>query len=181
MISVMSISARVLVSEREFLSLPESMRLAELVDGEIVMAPSPSFWHQEVLSRLVMALRAWAQTSPSPVTVVQAPMDVRFGDGRILQPDAMVFLTALDRDVAAPLDRVPEICVEVLSTNRTYDRVTKRFLYAEAGVTEYWLVDPAGVVERRSQAGLMRLEEFDARMTTPLLPGFALDVAALFA
>ena len=93
----------------------------------------------------------------------------------------MVFLTALDRDVATPLDRIPEICIEVLSTNRTYDRVTKRFLYAEVGVSEYWLVDPAGVVERRSQAGLMRLEEFDARMTTPLLPGFVLDVAALFA
>jgi Uma2 family endonuclease len=181
MIAVMSTSGRVLVSEREFLALPESMRPAELVDGELIEAPSPSFWHQEVLSRLVMALRAWAQRSPTPVTVVQSPMDVRFGAGRILQPDAMVFLTALDRDIAAPLERIPEICVEVLSTNRSHDRVTKRFLYAEAGVIEYWLVDPAGVVERRSQAGLMRLEEFDAQMTTPLLPGFALDVAALFA
>lgn len=53
----MPTSARSLVSERDFLALPESMRPAELVDGEVVTAPSSSFWHQELLSRLVMALR----------------------------------------------------------------------------------------------------------------------------
>lgn len=55
-----------LVSESEFLSLPESMRPTELVDGDLVKAPSPSYWHQEVLSRLVMALRAWAASHPEP-------------------------------------------------------------------------------------------------------------------
>jgi hypothetical protein len=39
---------------------------------------------------------------------VQAPLDVRFAAGRILQPDAMVFLAALPRDVTTPLDRIPE-------------------------------------------------------------------------
>jgi Uma2 family endonuclease len=172
-------SARALVTEREFLSLPESTRPAELVDGEVILAPSPSFWHQEVLSRLVMMLRAWAATSPSLVTVVQAPFDVRFAAGRILQPDAMVFLAALPRDVGAPLDRIPELCIEVLSTNRAYDRVTKRFIYAEAGVTEYWIVDPAGVVERRTGPGLIRAEEIVDRLTSELLPGFELSVTDL--
>jgi Uma2 family endonuclease len=167
------------MSESEFLSLPESMRPTELVDGELVMAPSPSFWHQEVLTRLVMALRTWAASHPRPVTVVQAPMDVRFAPGRILQPDAMVFFEALGHDVAAPLDRIPEICVEVLSSNRTYDRVTKRFLYAEAGVEEYWIVDPAGLIERRCGAGLARREEIGERLISELLPGFSLEVAEL--
>jgi Uma2 family endonuclease len=172
-------SARALVTEREFLSLPESMRPAELVDGEVILAPSPSFWHQEVLSRLVVMLRAWAATSPSPITVVQAPFDVRFAAGRILQPDAMVFLAALARDVGTPLDRIPELCIEVLSSNRAYDRVTKRFIYAEAGVAEYWIVDPAGVVERRTGPGLIRAEEIDDWLTSELLPGFQLSVSEL--
>ncbi len=175
----MTTSAVALVSESEFLSLPESMRPTELVDGELVMAPSPSFWPQEVLSRLVMALRTWAAGSKAPATVVQAPMDVRFGPDRILQPDAMVFLEVLPRDVAAPLQRIPELCVEVLSSNRTYDRVTKRFLYAEAGVAEYWIVDPAGLVERRSGPGLARREEVADRLTSDLLPGFEIDVGEL--
>lgn len=175
----MTTSAVALVSEGEFLALPESMRPTELVDGELVKAPSPSFWHQEVLSRLVMALRSWALTYSGPVTVVQAPMDVRFAADRILQPDAMVFLAALDRDVASPIRRIPELCVEVLSSNRAYDRVTKRFMYAEAGVAEYWIVDPAGLIERRSGPGLARREEIEARLTSELLPGFELDVTEL--
>lgn len=168
-----------LVSEREFLSLPESTCPAELIDGEVILAPSPSFWHQEVLTRLVVALRAWAVRSPNPVTIVQAPLDVRFAAGRILQPDAMVFLAPLARDVATPLDRIPDICIEVLSTNRAYDRVMKRFIYAEAGVAEYWIVDPAGVVERCSGPGLIRAQEFDDQLTCELLPDFELSVAAL--
>ena len=106
-------------------------------------------------------------------------MDVRFAPDRILQPDAMVFFEALPHDVAAPLRRIPEICVEVLSSNRTYDRVTKRFMYAEAGVAEYWMVDPAGLVERRSGPGLARREDIADRLTSELLPGFELDVAQL--
>jgi Uma2 family endonuclease len=172
-------SASLLVSEQEFLSLPESTRPAELVDGEVILAPSPNFWHQEVLVRVVAALRAWASTSSNPVTVVQAPLDVRFAAGRILQPDAMVFLAALPRDVTTPLDRIPELCIEVLSSNRAYDRVTKRFMYAEAGVAEYWIIDPAGVIERRSGPGLARAQECEDRLTSELLPGFDLNIAEL--
>jgi len=176
----MSTRARSLVTESEYLALPESMRSTELVDGEVVMAPSGSVWHQELLSRLVMSLRSWAASTPGDVTVVQAPMDVRFALGRILQPDAMVFLAALDRNAAQPLDRIPEICIEVLSNNRTYDRVTKRFLYAEAGVAEYWIVDPSGLVEQRTGPGLARSDDRTERLESALLAGFSLDVAALF-
>ena len=175
----MAVHARARVSEREFLALPESIRPMELVDGEVVMAPSPSFWHQEVLTRLVTQLRAWAATqSPAP-TVVQAPLDVRFAPARILQPDAMVFLDPLLRELKGPVDRIPNLCIEVLSTNRSYDRVTKRFLYGEAGVQEYWIVDPAGFVECRHGPGLARCEELEELLTSELLPGFGLDVAAL--
>jgi Uma2 family endonuclease len=172
-------SARALVSEREFLSMPESTRPAELVDGEVILAPSPGFWHQEVLTRLLVALRVWAATRPSSITVMPAPLDVRFGPGRILQPDVMVFLATIPLDAATPLERIPELCIEVLSTNRVYDRVTKRFIYAEAGVAEYWLVDPAGLIEKHTGPGLVRTQEYDERLTSELLPGFELDVSEL--
>ena len=176
----MSTAAHALVSETEFLALPESNQRIELLDGEVIVAPSPSYRHQEVLSRIVTALRNWA-ANRDDVTIAQAPLDVRFGPGRILQPDAMVFLQALQDEIESPLDTIPEICIEVLSGNRAYDRVTKRYLYAEAGVAEYWIVDPAGVVERRSGPELGELESIEARLTSSLLPGFSLDLAALFA
>jgi len=58
--------------------------------------------------------------------------------------------------------------------------VTKRFLYAEAGVQEYWLVDPGGLIERPSGPALARGEEIATTLRSTLLPGFALDVPTLF-
>jgi Uma2 family endonuclease len=141
-------AVRRLVSEPEFMRLPESTGKVELVDGVVVVAPSPSYWHQEVLARFVAALRGWARTQKRPVTVGQAPLDVRFGKGRILQPDAFVLFGTVARRHEGPIDAVPALCVEVLSADRVHDRVTKRLIYAAAGVREYWVVEPAGMVER---------------------------------
>jgi Uma2 family endonuclease len=97
------------------------------------------------------------------------------------KPDAVVVFARIPRDHEGPLDRVPELCVEVLSTDRTHDRVTKRLLYAASGVREYWVVEPSGLIERWSGPGLAQAEEVREILTTPLLPGFSLDLAALFA
>jgi Uma2 family endonuclease len=176
----MPVVAAPFASEEEFLSLPESNQKTEFVDGEVIVAPSPSFWHQEVLSRIVGALRDWARSQAAPVTVAQAPLDVRFGPGRILQPDAMVFLTKLPRALAGPVDRVPEVCIEVLSSDRVYDRITKRLIYAAANVQEYWVADPNAFIERWSGAGLFREELLRDRLTSERLPGFELDLVRLF-
>ena len=60
------------------------------------------------------------------------------------------------------------------------DRTTKRYLYAEAGVREYWVIDPAGVVERWDGPGLARYGVVEGALRSPLLPGFELDLATLF-
>jgi Uma2 family endonuclease len=87
----MTTAAPGLTTEAEFLSLPESNQRIELVDGEVIVAPSPTLRHQEILGRVYEALRAWTRGQGVDVTVVQAPLDIRFALGRILQPDAMVF------------------------------------------------------------------------------------------
>ena len=171
---------RTLVSEAEFLALPESTERVELLDGEVIVAPGPSFWHQEILRRIVFSLGQWAVRQTHPVTVGQSPLDVRFGPDRILQPDAFVILDAVAADHAGPIARIPDLCVEVLSTGRLYDRVTKRFIYAQAGVREYWVVEPAGVVERFAGPDLTQVEEARARLTSPVLAGYELDLDALF-
>jgi Uma2 family endonuclease len=168
------------VSEAEFLGLPESLERNELIDGEVIVSPSPTFWHQEILRRVVLALGNWASNKPG-VTVAQAPLDVRLGANRIVQPDAMVFLAHIDRNQLGPIERVPEICIEVLSNNRAYDRITKRFVYAAAGVAEYWLIDPAGLVERWSGPGLAKDEALTDQLSSVLLPGLSLDLRGLFA
>jgi len=150
----MLVSRPTLVSEAEFLALPESMDRIELLDGEVIVTPSPSVWHQELLARIVHRLRSWGEDYGGSVFIGQAPLDVRFAPGRILQPDAFVVLGDFSFDVEGPLDRVPDLCVEVLSTNRAYDRLTKRVVYATSGVRELWLLEPSGSLERWTGQGL---------------------------
>jgi Uma2 family endonuclease len=73
------------------------------------------------------------------------------------------------------------LCVEILSSNRIYDRVTKRMLYAAAGIPEFWCVEHTGEVERFSGENLSNADRYDDRLTTPLLPGFDLDLQTLIA
>ena len=170
------------MSEEEFLRLPESMDRIELLDGEVVVQRPATFWHQEIVGRVVVALSAWAQRQKHAVTVGLSPLDVRFGPARILQPDVFVLFSGLPRTQKVPIDRVPELCIEVLSCDRVYDRVTKRLVYATAGVSEYWVVDlDRTLVERWSGPELAEAEELRARLKSPLLPGFRLDLARLFA
>jgi Uma2 family endonuclease len=168
------------VSEAEFLSLPESLDKIELIDGEIIGTPAPGLTHQVLVQRILFALMSWRASSELAVTIGQAPVDVRFAPDRILQPDVFVLFARLPLPHHGVLERVPEICVEVLSTNRTHDRITKRTLYGESGVKEYWIVDPDGAVERWDGPRLSNASDVEGSLTTPLLPGFRLDLRELF-
>lgn len=175
----MSSPAPRLIDEAEFLSIAESTERLELIDGEVILSPSPSFRHQRLLLRVVRALEDWADAQPSAISIGIAPLDVRFAPGRILQPDAFLVFGALSDEQLGPIDRVPELCVEVLSSNRAYDRMTKRLIYAEAGVRELWAVEADGRVERWTGERLGESEQLTKVLSSPLLPGFSLDLEQL--
>ena len=169
-----------LMTEDEFLALPVTKTKTELLDGELLREPSPGFGHQHEVGCVFLALSTWAATQAPRPDVCVSPLDVRFAPGRILQPDALVFLQPLARPVRMPIDRIPDLCVEMVSTRRSYDRVTKRLAYGEAGVAEYWAVIPElGFLERFHGPGLRLREELRDHLTTPLLPGFELNVKTL--
>lgn len=168
------------MSEDEYLALPQTALRMELVDGLIVCEPSADFEHQRCVRDLALELETAARTrSPRP-TVCLSPLDVRFGPGRILQPDVFVHVEPLQQPVRMPITRIPDLCIEVVSTRHAYDRITKRQMYAEAGVKELWtVVSKSRLVERWTGPGLATREECRDTLATPLLPGFALDVARL--
>jgi Uma2 family endonuclease len=152
----------------------------ELIDGEVIVTPAPNFMHQLVLGRLVNALRNWARAQSRDVVIGQAPVDIRFGPDRILQPDAFVIFDNFDGREPSPLRRIPEICVEILSTNRVHDRVTKKLLYAQCGVQEYWVVDVAASIEQWTGPGLSAVRDLDGVLTSSRLPGFSITFSELF-
>jgi Uma2 family endonuclease len=166
------------VTEAEFLALPETMEHVELIDGEVYLSPSPLPLHQAVIYALAAAIEPWA-AARRPAAVMLSPLDVRFGAGRILQPDLCVFLQRPALRVT-PVVACPALGVEVLSGRRGHDRLLKRLVYAEAGVPEYWIVDPddatVEVVRGLQTAGLEH-----QRVVSSALSGLEVDVAALFA
>jgi Uma2 family endonuclease len=119
-------------------------RKYEIFDGELVVSPSPSLWHQEVLKRLFRVLdRDLEQRRLGKVFF--APLDVVLAPTRVVQPDLLVvgmdrFATLEKRGI---VQVPPDLAIEVLSPNsRKHDRVRKRRFYARIGIREYWIVDP---------------------------------------
>lgn len=108
----------------------------ELIDGSLIVTPSPSWLHQRVSSRL-FELLILSNPDRERFEILHAPFDVRPGGPTNLQPDLMVFT---DASVEAPL---PLLVVEILSPSTTHiDLGLKRSRYAAGGIEHYWAVDP---------------------------------------
>jgi len=82
---------------------------------------------------------------------------------------------------------VPDLAIEIISPGtETIDRETKRDEYAQAGIPEYWIIDPeAKAVELLRLKGesyetVARLTE-DGMLASPTFPGFELSLKELFA
>ncbi|CAN5839320.1 Uma2 family endonuclease [soil metagenome] len=116
----------------------------EIFDGELVVSPSPSFSHQEIVKRLFVALLEQVEKRRL-ATVHFAPLDVILSKTRVVQPDLLV-IGMNQREIIAPHGVIgaPVLAIEVVSPgNASHDRVRKRRFYARGGIREYWIVDPA--------------------------------------
>ncbi|WP_371856683.1 Uma2 family endonuclease [Gandjariella thermophila] len=118
--------------------MPDDGHRFELVDGVLLMSPSPRPLHQRVVARLLAALTAGC---PRDLEVLPAPVDVVLADDTVLIPDIVVGRRAefTERGLMGP----PVLAVEVFSpSTRLIDAELKRARLQEAGCPHYWLVDP---------------------------------------
>jgi Uma2 family endonuclease len=119
--------------------LPDESGLRyELIDGVLLMTPSPANFHQIAVGNLYALLR---EATPPGWTVMLAPFDWRIGRATVLQPD--LFVIEHPEGPADHYEGVPLLAVEVLSpSTRQRDLGLKRLAYGEAGLETYWVVDP---------------------------------------
>lgn len=121
-------------------AMPEDGRRVELVDGHLVVSPSPGRAHNDLVMQLFRQLDV---ACPDGVTVYNVPYDFRLPDGSELVSDISVARTTDLGDER--LSGTPLLVVEVISpSSRTMDPVVKRAKYEGAGVPAYWIADPAG-------------------------------------
>lgn len=119
----------------------------ELVDGEIIEMPSPTLNHQNIILRLALLFSLWARQHGGKAFI--SPLDLYVSPGRYFIPDFLFYSAAqmasgeVERDPKR-LTVPPTLIVEVLSESTArHDRVRKLRAYAEFGVANYWIVDPA--------------------------------------
>ena len=123
-------------------ALPETNQPTELWDGELIMAPSPSPFHQTVVARLARAFSDFVAQGQGG-QVYFAPLDVVFTPRRVVQPDIIYISEARQAIIQDRIRGVPDLLVEVVSPGSwRQDYIDKKTLYEQCGVTEYWIVDP---------------------------------------
>lgn len=174
----------------EFLDLPDTelREKMELDDGELYIMPLPRPLHQFLLYWLGWQIANYIQSFGEPPAEVCPDVVVILSRDprRVLAPDLAIILAGNSYRISGEyFEGVPDIVVEVLSSDRNRDLVRKRQLYAEAGVPEYWIFDPenntALLLELRDGDYVSRgLLTADDTLTTPLLPGLAIPLAELF-
>jgi Uma2 family endonuclease len=169
-------------------TLPDDGNRYEVIDGWLYMTTAPSFFHQWIVGALIehlgipvkaQGLGIWAT---APIGVILSPTDA-------VQPDFVIVLAAhRDRIHSRRIWGAPDLVVEVLSPGNSTDEMDrKRIQYAQAGVGEYLVVEPAGRSVSVYSLTAARQYELPATyseadtITLTTFPTLSLPVAQLFA
>lgn len=127
----------------DYYALPEDQRV-ELIDGVFYDMGAPALQHQRILGDLYVLFRQCADEHGLPCDVYLSPCDVRLDmdNYTMVQPDLLVICGEYDAG-AIRYEGAPDLVVEILSpSTRSKDMVLKLYKYENAGVREYWIVDP---------------------------------------
>jgi Uma2 family endonuclease len=165
--------------------LPDDGNRYEVIDGDLLVTPAPSWQHQRAVLELARRLQDYlAMHAVGDVLI--APADVAFSPTRVVEPDLFV-VPLVNGKRPHRFEDVGRLLVvaEVLSSSTARaDRVRKRHVFREEAVPEYWIIDlDARAVERSTPAD-SRVDLIDDRLEW-MPPGadalFVLDVAGYFA
>ncbi|MFQ6046799.1 MAG: Uma2 family endonuclease [Gemmatimonadales bacterium] len=125
----------------EVLAFPADGNRYELVQGELLVTPAPSWRHQALVGLLFHRLQTYLAPHADRAMVVLSPADIVWAQDELVQPDVFVVPAGeVSRDWSTIESLL--LAVEVVSPGSvTADRVTKRRLYQKRGVATYWAVE----------------------------------------
>lgn len=174
-------------SEEAYLAL-DTGRLIEYSEGFLEFPPMPTMAHQDILIFLFELLKAYVLKHQLGKVYV-APLPVRLRAGRYREPDVFFVSTQRVHKAEGKYPSGADLVMEIVSgspSDRERDLVQKRHDYAQAGIPEYWIVDPdEGAITVLWLEGEAYVEHGrfagGETATSRLLPGFAVAVAAVWA
>lgn len=173
----------------EFLNWADEDTHAEWVGGEVVMASPVSLRHQEIVNFLLVLLSTYVDIH-SLGKIADGPFQMKLANtGR--EPDLLYVATEhLDRLKRTYLEGPADLAIEIISPesggrDRGDKFGDKFFEYQDAGVPEYWLLDPDREVAefyQLDERGHYQLiaPDADGVYRSRMLPGFWLRVGWLW-
>ena len=147
---------------KDIYELPDGKR-AELIDGKIYYMAPPSWKHQRISGYLYNEIYNYIKENKGGCEVLAAPFAVFLSEDDInyVEPDLSVICDQSKLDEKG-CHGAPDWIIEIVSPgNPGHDYIRKLNLYADAGVREYWIVDP-----RTKQVLIYYLEQTDFQMGT---------------
>lgn len=165
------------MSEKEYLALPEEKPYLEYADGVVLQKPMPNIEHTLLTGHLIVELGLYARRVRGHVG---PEARVRFTEGANYRLPDVSFWSSPGRPAD---DAVPTLAIEVRSPGQTVGELRQKCrFFRRNGVHVAWLVDPetrtVEVFESDRDAETLAAP---AVLSSPALPGFELDLAALFA
>lgn len=172
-------------SEEQYLNLTDgTSRLVEFTDGSIEVLPTPTDYHQSVLGYLYRSFALYLR--PIGGKVLFAPLRLRIRAGAFREPDLLLVRDAHDPRRQNRFWEGADLALEIVSPDKPErDLIEKRGDYAQAGIPEYWIVDP-----KPETITVLRLEDGayvehgvfgrGSKATSALLPDFSVSVDAVF-
>lgn len=130
-------------TSEDYWNLPENER-AELIKGQLYAMAPPNRIHQKLITKFTAAIENYVQSHRGDCEIYPAPFAVNLDADDInwVEPDVSVICDKnklTDRGSSG----APDWIIEVVSpSSRKMDYSVKNALYSEAGVREYWIVDP---------------------------------------
>ena len=170
-------------SSEDYWKLPDGDR-AELIGGKLYSMAPPNFLHQNLLMEISGTIREYVKSHGGTCEVVPAPFAVNLDaeDRDWVEPDISVVCDKRKLDDRG-CSGAPDWVIEIVSpSSRKHDYSTKNALYTEAGVREYWIVDPAKervTVYYYEEDAAPSLYTFDMTVTCGIFPDLKISVAEL--
>ena len=178
---------KTLLTYADYLTL-EGDDFCEIVDGMLVHSPEPVTIHQRICRNLFRHLDRFLENKPGEIFF--SPLAVRLwpkpdmSDSTVLVPDVLVILDPAKIDKRG-CNGAPDFVAEVLSpSNIRHDRVVKFNKYLEAGVKEYWILNPktrtveACVLENGKY--IVTVYDVPASVPVKVLPGCVIPLEEVF-
>jgi Uma2 family endonuclease len=174
------------ITRHDYEDMPAGPPYYQVIEGDLVMSPSPNIYHQAIAGRIYSVLLQFLEKHPLGEVFV-APLDVFLSEINVYQPD-VIFISNQRRSILTEhgLEGAPDLAVEVLSPGTAkVDKGSKRKVYARTGVKELWLVDVEAKlihVYQLAKDAEMPTATHDEKavFSTPLLPGLRLKAASIF-